>query len=101
MLDLTLEERAVLSRLESRQSFVYRQAETFWLKVKGKVLCTLNSSVCKSLIEKRALVELGTNTSPYFKQSFDVGQELDDSTEWIYVSDPRLYAPQFELEKYV
>ena len=100
MLDLTPEERAVLSRLESREAFVYRQAEDFYLKLKGRVFCTINSDICKSLIEKKALIELGTNTNPYHKQCFRVGI-TNDSTEWIYVSDPRLYAPQFELEKYV
>lgn len=92
MLELTPEERAVLSQLESRESFVYRQAEEFCLKIKGKILCMLKSEVCKSLIEKKALIELGTKSGKGW---------LNDITEWIYVSDPRLYAPQFELEKYV
>ena len=85
--DFTPEERATLARLERSDAFVYRQAEQFSLVIAGYYICDLDTEICKSLIEKKAMFELGENTQP-----------KGDGTEWVYAADPRMFAPQFVID---
>lgn len=86
MLDLTKEERTLLSALEKAEAFVYRQAEDFSLIINGFYVCSLNADTCKSLIKQHCLVEVGQSS-------------LTDDTVWLYKADPIVFAPQFQLEE--
>lgn len=84
--DLTPQERATLGRLERSDALVYRQAEDFSLVIGGYYVCDLSRGICKSLIEKNALIELGENT-----------KVQGDGTEWVYAADPNLFSPLFQI----
>ena len=86
MLDLTKEERTLLARLEKADAFIHRQAEDFSLVISGFYVCAVKADICKSLISKHCLNEVGEN-------------KKEDLTEWLYGADPILFAPNFELER--
>lgn len=102
MIDLSLKERATLAKLEHKSAYIQRQANDFTLFLGGKVLCQLNSEVCKSLVEKKVLVEIGNNHIVTTKLDNDDDFLGVQSTEteytderWIYVADPRMFEPNF------
>jgi len=84
MLDLTKEERTLLSAMENTETFVSRQAEDFSLIKNGFYVCKLDTNICKHLIELHCLVEVGIN-------------DQSDDTIWLYKADPVIFAPNFEI----
>ena len=88
MIELSAEERTLLARLEKPGAFVYRQAEEFSLIYEGFYVCKLDTKVCRDLIEKACLVEVGQKEP----------ENEEDDTMWLYGADPRLFAPQFQVE---
>ena len=93
MIDFTQVERTVFGLCEG--GLVYRQANDFSLVKNGMYICNLDSDACKKLIELMALVEVGTNEV----HKHDTNMPEPDDAEWVYAPDPRLYAPNWELEK--
>jgi hypothetical protein len=82
MLDLSQEERNLLNSLQKTNMVIRRQADDFTLYVGTKKIRTLKTKVCLRLIELGALI---------VKTSSD--------TEWIYIADRRIFAPNFEIEE--
>lgn len=103
MVDLNLKERATLAKLEHKSAYVQREADNFTLFFDGRVLCQLDSVVCKSLIEKKVFVEIGNRHTTISSIDGDdfLGVESKETTyideRWIYVADPRFFAPNFVI----
>ena len=80
MLDLSKEERNLLNSLQKTNMIIRRQADDFTLYVGSRKIRTLRAEICLRLIELGALI---------VKENTD--------TEWTYVADRRIFAPNFEI----
>lgn len=60
----------------------------------------LDTETCRSLIDKKALVEIGSNHM-YVNEtgSGKNTQSVLQEERWIYAADPRLFAPRFQIEE--
>lgn len=79
MLDLTEHERFVLNQVGPKGR-VFRQAESFIIFL-GENILSLNSTVCRSLIDKKYLREV-----------------QEDIEAWVYMAESQMFAPNYIVE---